>query len=104
MSEITRILERAQQGDAQAAAELLPLVYDELRWMAAAGMAHELPGQTLQPTTLVLRRGFGLSAKGIRNGMAARISSVRPPRRCAAFSSRGPRTATWRIKFLISSS
>ena len=53
MSEVTRILERVQQGEAQAAEELLPLVYDELRKLAAHKMAHEPPGQTLQPTALV---------------------------------------------------
>ena len=53
MSEVTRILERVQQGEAQAAEELLPLVYDELRRLAAHKMAHEPPGQTLQPTALV---------------------------------------------------
>jgi RNA polymerase sigma factor (TIGR02999 family) len=53
MSEVTRILERAQQGDLQAADQLLPLVYEELRKLAAAKMAHEQPGQTLQPTALV---------------------------------------------------
>lgn len=53
MSEVTRILERVQQGDNQAAEELLPLVYDELRRLAAGTMARERPGQTLQPTALV---------------------------------------------------
>jgi RNA polymerase sigma factor (TIGR02999 family) len=53
MSELTRILEAAQRGEPSAAAELLPLVYDELRRMAAHKMAHEAPGQTLQPTALV---------------------------------------------------
>ena len=53
MSDITRILDRAQQGDAQAAAELLPLVYDELRRLAANKMANEARGHTLQPTALV---------------------------------------------------
>jgi len=53
VSEVTRILERVQQGEAQAAEELLPLVYDELRKLAAHKMAHEPPGQTLQPTALV---------------------------------------------------
>jgi RNA polymerase sigma factor (TIGR02999 family) len=53
MNEVTVILERAQQGDAQAAEELLPLVYAELRRLAAARMANEPPGQTLQPTALV---------------------------------------------------
>jgi RNA polymerase sigma factor (TIGR02999 family) len=53
MSELTRILARAEQGDALAAAELVPAVYDELRRLAAHKMARELPGQTLQPTALV---------------------------------------------------
>jgi len=53
MSEVTRILVRAQQGDAKAASELLPLVYDELRRVAAHKMAGEAPGHTLQPTALV---------------------------------------------------
>jgi RNA polymerase sigma factor (TIGR02999 family) len=53
MSDVTRILEAAQKGDPNAAGELLPLVYDELRKLAAAKMAHERPDQTLQPTALV---------------------------------------------------
>jgi RNA polymerase sigma factor (TIGR02999 family) len=53
MSQVTCILERAQQGDPKAAEELLPLVYEELRKLAAARMAHEKPGQTLQATALV---------------------------------------------------
>jgi RNA polymerase sigma factor (TIGR02999 family) len=51
--DVTRILQLAQSGDPKAAAELLPLVYDELRRLAAAKMAHERPDQTLQPTALV---------------------------------------------------
>src|SRR5688572_25839106 len=53
MSDVTRILDRVQQGDPKAAEELLPLLYDELRKLAAARMAREMPGQTLQPTALV---------------------------------------------------
>ena len=53
MSDLTVILNRAEQGDPQAAAELLPLVYDELRRLANARMANEAAGQTLQPTALV---------------------------------------------------
>ena len=53
VSEATRILDRAQNGDAKAAEELLTLLYDDLRRLAAAKMAHERPGQTLQPTALV---------------------------------------------------
>lgn len=53
MSEVTQILDRAQRGDPKAAEELLPLVYEELRKLAAQKMAHEAVGQTLQPTALV---------------------------------------------------
>jgi RNA polymerase sigma factor (TIGR02999 family) len=53
MSELTRILSAVEQGDPHAAAELLPLVYDELRKLAAVHLANEKPGQTLQPTALV---------------------------------------------------
>ncbi len=53
MSDVTRILSAIEHGDAKAAGELLPLVYDELRRLAAAKMAHESPGQTLQATALV---------------------------------------------------
>jgi RNA polymerase sigma factor (TIGR02999 family) len=53
MSELTHILSAIAQGDPHAAGQLLPLVYDELRKLAAAKLAHEKPGQTLQPTALV---------------------------------------------------
>jgi RNA polymerase sigma factor (TIGR02999 family) len=53
MSDVSRILSAAAAGDPNAAAELLPLVYDELRKLAAARLAAEKPGQTLQPTALV---------------------------------------------------
>lgn len=53
MSDVTRILDAIQQGDPRAGEELLPLVYEELRKLAAHKMAHEAPGQTLQPTALV---------------------------------------------------
>src|SRR5262245_45756062 len=53
MSEVTRVLSAIQEGDPQAAKQLLPLVYDELRKLAAQKMVHEAPGQTLQATALV---------------------------------------------------
>ena len=53
MTEVTRILDQIQQGDPNAADQLLPLVYDELRRLAAQRMAQEAPGQTLQATALV---------------------------------------------------
>ena len=53
VSDVTRILDRAQQDDSAAADPLLPLVYDELRKLAAHKLACEAPGQTLPPTALV---------------------------------------------------
>ena len=53
MTEVTQILSKIVQGDSEAAEELLPLVYDELRKLAAARLANEKPGQTLQATALV---------------------------------------------------
>jgi RNA polymerase sigma factor (TIGR02999 family) len=53
MASVTHLLSAIEAGDPRAAAELLPLVYDELRKLAAARMAEEKPGQTLQPTALV---------------------------------------------------
>jgi RNA polymerase sigma factor (TIGR02999 family) len=53
MSDVTRILSAIEQGDPHAAEQLLPLVYEELRQLAAQRLAQEKPGQTLQPTALV---------------------------------------------------
>ena len=53
MADVTQILSAIKQGDARAAEELLPLIYDELRILAAQKLSHELPGQTLQATALV---------------------------------------------------
>jgi RNA polymerase sigma factor (TIGR02999 family) len=53
VSDITRVIEAAQRGDPKAAEELLPLVYEELRKLAASKMANEAAGNTLQPTALV---------------------------------------------------
>lgn len=96
MSEVTALLDRAQQGDPKAAEELLPVVYDELRRLAAHKMASEAAGHTLQPTALVheawLRLGgsdvpsfqnrahfFGAAAEAMR-----RILIERARRRVAA--------------------
>lgn len=64
MSDVTRILDRVQQGEAQAAEELLPLVYEELRKLAAHKMALQPPGQTLQPTALVHEAWLRLAGSG----------------------------------------
>jgi RNA polymerase sigma factor (TIGR02999 family) len=53
MNDVTRILSQIESGDPSVADELLPLVYNELRHLAAAALAHEKPGQTLQATALV---------------------------------------------------
>ena len=61
VSGVTRIVEGVQEGEPGASGELLPLVYDELRRLAAHKMAHEAPGQTLQPTALVHEAWLRLS-------------------------------------------
>src|SRR5262245_9704877 len=53
MTEVTQLLNAAARGDPHAASQLLPLVYDELRRLAAQKLAHEKPGQTLDATALV---------------------------------------------------
>jgi RNA polymerase sigma factor (TIGR02999 family) len=64
MSEVTRILSAIEQGDPHAAEQLLPLVYDELRRLAAHKLAQEKPGQALQPTALVHEAYLRLVASG----------------------------------------
>ena len=64
MYEVTRILSALEQGDPHAAEQLLPLVYEELRKLAAQKMAQEAPGQTLQPTALVHEAYLRLVASG----------------------------------------
>ena len=72
MAEVTQILSTAAAGDPKAAAELLPLVYDELRKLAAARMAAEKPGHTLQPTALVHEAYLRLVGDGQADGWAGR--------------------------------
>jgi RNA polymerase sigma factor (TIGR02999 family) len=62
LEQLTQILKAAGAGDEQAAEKLLPLVYDELRRLAAAKLAREAPGQTLQPTALVHEAWLRLGA------------------------------------------
>lgn len=66
MSEVTQILSAIEAGDPQAAAKLLPLVYEELRKLAAAKLAQEKPGQTLQATALVHEAYLRLVGSGQR--------------------------------------
>jgi RNA polymerase sigma factor (TIGR02999 family) len=81
MSEVTRLLDAANRGDRRAAAELLPLVYDELRKLAAARLAREKPGQTLDATSLVheafLRLVGEQAFDGQRHFFAAAAEAIR---------------------------
>ena len=92
MNDVTRILSAIEQGDPQAAEQLLPLVYDELRKLAAQRLAQEKPGQTLQATALVHEAYLRLVGRRRRpgTGTAAATSSPPRPRPCAASSSRTP--------------
>ena len=67
MSDITLILQAIKQGESRASEELLPLVYGELRRIAAARMAQESAGQTLQPTALVHEAWLQLVGEGDRS-------------------------------------
>jgi RNA polymerase sigma factor (TIGR02999 family) len=71
MSDVTRVLSQIESGDPAAAELLLPLVYDELRKLAAAKLVHELPGQTLQATALVHEAYLRL----VDSGQAAKWNS-----------------------------
>ena len=83
MSDVTRLLEAAGRGDGQAATDLLPLVYEELRKLAAVRMAQERADHTLDATALVHETS---------SSNTGATSLRRPPRRCAASWSTGPAT------------
>jgi RNA polymerase sigma factor (TIGR02999 family) len=72
VTDVTRLLEAANRGDRQAAAELLPLVYTELRRLAAAKLANEKPGQTLDATALVHEAYIRLAGGSARAAFAGR--------------------------------
>ena len=72
MADVTQILSQIEQGDPSAADQLLPLVYDELRKLAEAKMAHEKPGQTLQATALVHEAYLRLVGDGRNRGWDSR--------------------------------
>ena len=106
MNEVTQLLSDLARGDAQAAGQLLPLVYEELRKLAAARMAHEAPGNTLNATALVheayLRlvgpldearwesRGhfFAAAAEAMRRILVERTAGRRPSGTAAAAPNR----------------
>src|SRR6185295_13204653 len=83
MSDVTLILSQIESGDPSAAEKLLPLVYDELRKLAAAKLAHENPGQTLQATALVheayLRLVGGKELSHQKSEVGTLTSDLRPP-------------------------
>ena len=82
-NDVTAVLSAIEQGDPRAAEELLPLVYDELRKLAAQKLVQEKPGQTLQATALVHEAYLRLVTM-TQDGTAAATSSRLPRRRCAA--------------------
>ena len=88
MPEITQLLNAAATGDPRAAAQILPLVYDELRKLAAARMAAEAPGQPSTPPPSFTKPTCGWS--GISSSTAAGTSLRPPPRPCAGSSSTTP--------------
>jgi DNA-directed RNA polymerase specialized sigma24 family protein len=73
MSDVTRILSQIESGDPVAAEQLLPLVYDELRKLAAAKLGHEKPGQTLQATALVHEAYLRLVGGGEVGGQKSEV-------------------------------
>ena len=91
MTEVTQILSAIEQGDPHAADKLLPLVYEELRKLAAQKLAHEKPGQTLQATALVHEaylRLVGPSETPNSLGTVGAISSAPRPKPCVGSLSR----------------
>ena len=78
MSDVTRILDRVQQGDPKAADELLPLVYQDLRKLAAARIADESPDRTLQPTALVHEAWMRLVGNQSSSSLSPSPESSRP--------------------------
>ena len=77
MNDVTRILSAIEQGDPDAASQLLPLIYDELRKLAAQKLAREQPGQTLQATALVHEAYLRLVGDGERAVLGAARSFLR---------------------------
>ncbi|HJZ55770.1 MAG TPA: ECF-type sigma factor [Gemmataceae bacterium] len=97
MADVTQLLDDAAAGDPTAAAELLPLVYDELRQLAAARMAEERPGQTLQATALLHEAYMRLVGSGQPDGWHGRghffAAAAEAMRRILVEQARQKRTA-----------
>ena len=97
MSDVTQLLSAIDQGDPRAAERLLPLVYDELRKLAAAKLAHERPGQTLQATALVHEAYLRLVGPGVgsqESGVGTAQSEVRAQKSGTNLSTPDPRFPT----------
>ena len=86
MNDVTQILSQIEDGDPSAAEQLLPLVYDELRKLAAAKLANEKPGQTLQATALCMTPTYvSWMWRKLSTGIHAAISLRPQQRRCDVF-------------------
>src|SRR6266481_5888665 len=96
MSDVTRILSQVEQGDPAAAEQLLPLVYAELRKLAAARLARERPGQTLDATALVHETYLRLVGEGV-GGQESEIGGSRAGNHSSTPDSRSP-TPVWRSR------
>lgn len=90
MSDVTRIFAQIERGDPQAAEQLLPLVYDELRKLATARLAHEKPGQTLQATALVHEAYLRLVGN-----QRSEVSSQRSDEQCPNSDLGPPTSGLW---------
>jgi DNA-directed RNA polymerase specialized sigma24 family protein len=84
LGDVTQLLNAIDSGDSKAAEELLPLVYEELRRLAAHKMAREKAGQTLQATALVHEAWLRLSGSTNQQWRGREHFSALPPRRCVA--------------------
>ena len=103
MSDVTRILSQIESGNPAAASQLLPLVYDELRKLAAAKLAHEQPGQTLQATALVHEAYLRLVKPGVgsqESGVGEESAEVGGRRSGEDYSpdSRSPTPVSWQSR------
>jgi hypothetical protein len=79
MPDVTQVLSAIEQGDPSAAEQLLPLVYDELSRLASLQMAHDRPGETLDPTVLVHEAYLRLVGEGNRPATTTVVTSSRRP-------------------------
>ena len=96
MTNVTHILSAIEQGDSHAAEQLLPLVYDELRKLAAQKKAQEKPGQTLQATALV-RKGVGSLLRKDSRPLLSRVVRVHGRGRALALGTSRSASDLWPV-------